>query len=246
LCNIAVLNIGKENVGEFYDGVADITIKNRKFALKKLAKKGKYENIIVNHRQKDMKIFENRLKKYCTLSYETVLPLTETIVRLTAAKHGIKFPLSEIYIIASPAISREIILKLGNISRLYSVVSDEADRVITDELYYSYGYVIRNMKGFENKISDDSIIIRAGKKLPPPLLCVPVINLERESLSGKNIVNAGEIAVTDKKTEHIARLWGGICGLMIYEIMGMLPDENSQTDINKAADEIFLLDREAF
>ena len=247
----AVIQIGKEKFSgyaqvENYGNIAGITVKNRRGALRKIVKRVDCKHFIINHNQEDERLFERKIKRYNNLSIKTVLPIIDKVCRLTAEKYKMTIPLEEIYITADEEYVFDIVRKLSAISRLFSIVCDNCDINISDRLYFEYGCVSRRINTFDRGINKDSIIIRAGGKNAPFFSETPIIDITSDKEESGRVVSALDIVVTDEKAELISKLWGGKSGLFLYELLGIVPDENAKIDINKTADPIFLLDTEAF
>lgn len=229
-----------------YENISLITIKNRQRALRKLVKRLNDENVIINHFQVKERIFSNRLKIYNEFSYKTVLPIINKICRQIAAKYTMQIPFEEICIVARPEVAYSFIIPLLGISRLFTIVSDESVGKKADELYFEHGCIIRQASALDNTISRDRIIIRARDKMIPTNAEIPIIDVTNVPVYGKTVIQARSILVFDERILTIGEHWGGSGGLLLYDLLGELPDKNSKVDINKQADRIFLLDIDKF
>lgn len=229
-----------------FGNISYVTIKNRHRALKKLVKTLNGENVIVNHLQTEEYIFEGHLRKWWDLSYKTVLPVINKICRLTAAKFTMKIPFEEMYIIADEDTAYEFITELSGMSRLFTVVSKKQGTKNSDELYFNHGCVVRRKNVFDGKENPDSIVIRVSDCAFAKPLSMPVVDLSASPEYGKNVILARDVCVFDDAIEEVRKNWGGNSGLLLYELLEILPDRNSKTDINKKADRIFLLDTKSF
>lgn len=229
-----------------YENMSVVSIKNRRNALRKVIKLLGNEDIVIKHQQTEHRIFNGRLKIYNQASYEIVLSVINKICRQVAARYTMQIPFKEIVIIGNPTVSFSFIIPLMGISRLFTVVSDEMPGKKADELYFEYGCIIRHMSELKKLADNDRIIIRADEQTIPDVFSIPIIDVTDAPLYGNNVIDAHKISVTDDNIENIAEEWGGVSGLMLYNLFGLSPSESARADINKKADEIFLLDIEKF
>ena len=231
---------------EKFGDVSYVTIKNRHRALKKLIKQLNGENVIIRHLKDKEYIFEGYLRQWQYLSYKTVLPVINKICRLTAARFAMKIPFEEMLIIADEEAAYEFITELSGISRLFTVVSENQGNRKTDELYFKHGCVVRSKNVFDGRENTDSIIIRVDENDFKKPLSMPVVDLSASPVYGRNVVSVRDICVFDDEIQKVSNIWGGNSGLLLYELLGILPDKYTKTDINKKADRIFLLDTGSF
>lgn len=229
-----------------YENRLLVKIKNRRTVLRKFAKLMVGEDIIINHKQSEHRLINGRLKIYNKASYKTTLPIINKLCRQVAARYTMQIPFEEIVIVGNPAIAFSFIIPLMGISRLFTVVSSEVPGKKADELYFEHGCIIRHMPEFKNATGNDRIIIRADDVILPNSTAIPIIDVTNAPLYGNNVIDIHKISVIDNEIKPIAEEWGGISGLMFYNLFGILPSESAKADINKKADKIFLLDTERF
>ena len=223
-----------------------VNIKNRRSALRKFVRLMINEDVIINHRQTEHRLLSGRLKVYNKTSYKTVLPIINKLCRQVAARYAMQIPFEEIVIVGNPAIALSFITPLMGISRLFTVVSNEVPGKRADELYFEHGCIIRHMPELKNVAGNDRILIRADDVMLPESATIPIIDVTNAPLSGNNIIDVHKISVIDTEIQPTVEQWGGISGLMFYNLFGILPSESAKADINKKADKIFLLDTERF
>lgn len=229
-----------------YENRLLVSIKNRRNALRKFAKVMANEEIIINHSQTENRLISGRVKIYNEMSYKTVLPIINKLCRQVAARHTMQIPFEEIVVVGNPNISFSFIIPLMGISRLFTVISNEAIGAKADELYFQHGCVIRHIPELRNVSGNDRILIRADEIMIPGNISIPIIDVTSAPLCGNNIIDAHKISVIDEEIKPMVEDWGGISGLVFYNIFGILPSESAKADINKQADKIFLLDTERF
>ena len=224
-----------------------VSVKNSVRKIRKAVKKQGSACTIISHRDSNAPIFSKRKKQITEFSYYTVFPVLETICRQTAVKYGINIPFGEIYIVGSPMISCEIISHIYPLSKIFTIVSCESPVLNKyDELYFKYGTIIRHLPEFNNHLTDESIIINLCDEQLPAWTDIPIIDIAGVVSVCDRVVNPWKVYVSD---EHIApqgEMWGGKTGLYFYEAIGEIPDKKTMVDINKTADEIFLLDIDKF
>lgn len=251
MCQGVILNISERKRFkksdfqlERFNGFSELTIPNRKRFLKKI-KNFSNENIIISNRIKNMTMLTGLVKPYTsTLSY-TAIPVIDKICRLIAAKHLIELPYEEIYIMAQPESLNIIIPALMNIGKLFTVISENKDRKIADEIYFKYGSVIRWYNGIHTMQGKGKILVRVSENPFPENFDFPVLDLTNIIENKSNIINIRNILMSDERLSEIVNLWKGVPGLELYGLMNILPDEKTAIDINVRPDKIFLLDTDA-
>lgn len=230
---------------EFSEGetVTKAVVKNSVRAVQKFKKKMSGKTVVIAHGNENSKSLIHSSAVYENYSYERILPVLNTICRQTALKYRISVPFEDFYIMASPVIACRIIEHIYDLSRIFTIVSDEETYPgIYDELYFKHGTLIRQLPYFNNNIAKDSVLIRCNAASYPSWKQIPVIDMSPMPVCGNLCVKVGEIYVYDEGIEACCRAWGGISGIKLYELMGKYPHQNSGVNINKKADEIFLLD----
>jgi len=251
LCKAVILNISErkrlKKSGfqlEKFNEFSELTIPNKKRLLKKV-KNLTDGNIIVNNQIKNKTILAGMLKPYTEPSYYTAIPVIEKICRLIAARHLIELPYDEIYIMAQPESLNLIVPELMNIGKLFTVISENKDRKIADEIYFKYGAVIRWYNGDDTIQGKGKILVRISENPLPENFDFPILNLTNINESKSNITNIRNVLMSDKRLSGIVNLWKGVPGLDLYDFMNIIPDENTVVDINIRPDKIFLLDTDA-
>ncbi len=252
---ITVLNLKKDKKifsqsAAFYKkgNIKIAEVKNNERAVRKLRKILHKDVVLITKGSEREKAFSNNCIAYNECDYRKVLPLLYEICRQTAFKGGKKIPVEDFFIMASPHIACEIIDRLYRISRLFTVISDEDNNgSLYDGLYFRHGVPIRQMPLFSNKISDNAMILRCNAGPTPTWKNVPVIDMSPfPETNTKPYTDIRKICVKDRFTEDICSMWNGTPGMCFYELSDMYPGPDAYIDINKTADEIFLLDTGAF
>ncbi len=251
MCQGVILNISerkrfKKSGFQFerFDGFSELTIPNRKRFLKKI-KSFSNENIIISNRIKNMTMLAGLVKPYANTSYYTAIPVIDKICRLIAAKYFIDLPYEEIYIMAQPESLNLIVPALVNSGKLFTVISENKDRKIADEIYFKYGSVIRWYNGTDTMQGKGKLLVRVSENPLPENFNSPVLDLTNIIENKTNIINIRNILMSDERLSGIVSLWNGVPGLDLYGLMNILPDEKTAVDINIIPDEIFLLDTNA-
>ena len=222
-------------------------VRNTFRSVKKTGKALDKVPVLVAYGYEKRKAFCGQIKKVCKYEYRTVIPVLEKISRQICVKYKKKIPLEDLYISASPTIACEIIEALRNVSRLFTVVSDEETPPgLYDGIYFKYGTLTRQIPEFNNNISEDAVIIRCRDDYFPVWAKLPVINLVPGELKSDLWLDVWKISVSDSKISAPGCVWGGESGIMFYTLLDEIPAENARVDINKSADEIFLLDTGGF
>lgn len=233
-------------VNEINENMPVIEIKARRSAIKKLLKQIGQENVVINHLQVEHNLFSERTKIFNHILPETALPIIENVCRQVALKYSMRIPFEEVYISASPADAFSLIIPLLGITRLFTVISNEALGKMADELYFKHGCIIRQIPKLKEVSGGDRIFIRADEKSVLNFPSIPIIDLTNSPSSTGEVIKINEISVCDSNIAPFCEAWGGKSGLMLYNLLGYLPERNAETDISKKADKIFLLDRDKF
>lgn len=248
----AILNVANRRLSdktllkeEIYEGFSVITLPERKRALRKLLRASD-KNYIVKNGDSDKGIFQGRIKPFTDISPETVISVIDKICREAAKKYLQKLPFEEIKVISSGNMGLRIVEKLKNEAKLFTVIAESEDRLLADELYFKYGVIIRYKNSPDIRKGMDNLIISAEESVTEKITVTPVINLSKRNFSRENVINIGEIVITDKNTSVFSEYWNGCPGPEIYSLLNISPQECSEVDINKKTDRIFLLDTDAF
>ena len=251
MCKAVILNIserkGLKKSGfhiEKFNEISELTIPNRKRFLKKVKNLAR-GNIIVSNQIKNKTILAGVLKPYTDTLYYTAIPVIDKICRLIAAQHLVELPYEEIYIMAQPESLNLIVPALMNSGKLFTVISENKDRKIADEIYFKYGAVIRWYNGTDTMQGKGKILVRVSENPLPENFDFPILNLTKNLENKSNIINIRDILISDERLSGIVNLWKGVPGLDLYALMNILPDEKTAVDINVRPDKIFLLDTDA-
>ncbi len=251
MCQAVILNISerkrfkKSGIQlEKFNGVSELTIPDRKRYLKKV-KDFSNGNIIISNQIKNRTILTGLLKPYTNTLYHTAIPVIDKICRMIASQYSIEVPYEEIYVMAQPESLNLIVPALMNSGKLFTVISENKDRKIADEIYFKYGCVIRWYNGIDTMQGKGKILVKVSENPLPENFDSPVLNLTNIIENKSNIVNIRNILMSDERLSGIVNLWNGIPGLDLYGMMNILPDEKTVVDINIRSDKIFLLDTDA-
>ena len=185
---------------------------------------------------------EKYIKQYKEYNFEAYLSVIEKIVLSVAGKYNVKPPFSEVFISESPYNAAKIIEKIKGLSGLFTVISDDYSTDAFDELYFKHGIVIRQLPEFIFKNKEKSIIIK-GSSGGEFFDCgqIPIIDLSSEENNGMSIA-VSKLCVYDESIKGFLKCMNIIPSLRLYTLLGIVPGENSAININKTADNIFLLD----
>ncbi len=230
----------KNIVCEEYELHSLITVKNSERLIKKVIKKHSDRTIVVGNDFAEEKVLQGLLKPYSGLSMEIVLQIIENVCRKVALKYGLKLPLEDVHIYASPSLACEFIKRLIGLSRIYTIVSNERLEKNCDEIYFEYGYPIRCVEKLETNSGADviSIFVEEYRNTNSQ-----IINITENKITGSNVLNIREIMLPDEYSIKGLEKSNGLC---LQAIMGRRTIENFELDINKKVDPIFLLDTKAF
>ncbi len=218
-----------------------ITVGNSARAIKRIIKKRKNDTIVINNNSADESNLKGCIIKYNELSIEASLKVIEKICRQVAAKHNIKIPFEDLYLYASPETAYKFIEKLMGMSRIFTVVTDMPLEDSSKSLYLEHGCLTRHIKR-PNEHSCESVsffIESCG------IVDSPVVNLTDNEIQNEKVTDVRKVSVSDPKMAELKKHFSGVCGLPLYTLTGLVPEENSTVDINKKADSIFLLDTSA-
>ena len=229
---------------ESYESIEVIYGTKHKKTLRKLKKLLNDETVIVSSFNTEEKILQNRMKVYDKLFYKTALPVMDKVFREVSRKYATAKPFRNVYIVAPPSVAYEIILEIPKLSRMFTVVTELSPEKKADDIYFEFGCIIRHISRIPRIFREDDVLV-----LPENNFCcnaepATVIDMGENNRCGNKKININEIYVSDERLTAVQKLWGGECSLMIYQLMGMLPDNGTQININKRADRIFLLDIE--
>ncbi len=231
---------------ELSEGFIKLWMKDSPRALKKAMEIIGENKAVISRDAINMKIFKDCTQKYQNSSNEELFLLTQKCVHSIVKKNNIKLPFYEIFICAIPDIAVEIIQKLRNYARIFTVIySGEFDNSIFDGLYFKYGIITRHLSKMKNSKREDSLLITTDSKdYIPPNISYPVICLCDKT----NIDNA--IMVKKVKIKIRGNSFVDNCGLIpsvfLCNLLNIEIDDNIEVDIWGKADEIFMLDRTHF
>ncbi len=224
---------------EEFEAYSLLTVKNSKRSIKKVLKRHEDETIVVSNDSIGELALQGYVKPYNELSTEVVLEIIEKVCREVALKHGLKLPLEDIYLYASPKTACEFIKRIIGISRIYTIVSKEEGERAADNIYFEYGYPIRRVEKPDLNNGEDVIAIfieECGN------INSRIINITKNKISGANVVDVREITVLDEDIKELTKSISERVGLSLLTILEKKPSGNVTIDINKKADPIFLLD----
>ncbi len=184
------------------------------------------------------------VKEYKTDIFKEALCILPSVVLSTAQKYKLNTPIKEIYIMAAPVDAIDIIMQIKNMSRLFTVVSQNDDvGKIYDELYFKYGTVIRHIPSFGNADWDNSIVIKYDAlESVFPWIKAPIISFDEENAPTEKLITLREVSITGNKIEKLCEALNQKGGLYMYSILSGLPEENCKIDINSKCDKMFFLD----
>lgn len=214
-------------------------------SLKKVVKYAGGRKIMPDSEMAKGRFTSQYVKKYAAVTLPTSLAIIEKAVRAVAAKSGLKFPLSEIYVSAQSDPAARIIEKIRGCARLFTVVSTSpAKSVLYDELYFKYGTVVRHIPSFCYNEKDDVMIIKGENDAAVNFTSYPVLSLVRGS--GANVYNIGDFRIYDGQADSFAALWGGVPTAALYSFLRIVPANDASIEINNGENGVFLLDTSLF
>lgn len=232
---------------EELDGVILAKINNRKKALKKLVKLCRGYDILLSKRSDKSEIFNEIKRNWDCFTPESVIPVINKICRQVSLKFGYSIPFEEIYIFAEQSLALRVIEQIKNLARLFTVISPEkADTKLYDKLYFKHCAMVRHLEKMPKVIKDDSMIICFEDYSLPVKCKSPFVNFTDKKAGVCNEVYGKKIYVSDASMKEIEEQWGGNSGLSLFELFGVKTGQESTVDINKCADDIFLLDIAGF
>lgn len=232
---------------EELDGVIWAKINNRKKALKRLMKLCGGYDILLSKRSDKAELFNEMKRKWEYFTPELVIPVINKICRQVSLKFGYSIPFEEIYIFAEQSLALRVIEQIKDLARLFTVVSpEEADTKLYDKLYFKHCAMVRHLENMPKVIKEDSMII-CFEEFSQPVKCKsPFVNFTDKKAGACNEVYGDKIYVSNASIKEIEELWGGKSGLSLLELFGVKTGQESTVDINKCADDIFLLDIAGF
>ncbi len=230
---------------EEYQGFYPVTMRNSKRAVRKVKKMFSDADILLKKGSEKEKIISGKIKKKNNFSCDVILPVIEKICRQMTEKYKLSLPLQEVYIMASPPFACAMVVCLLDIAKVFTVVSPETPFLnMYDEIYFKHGTIIRHLPQFNTCLSQNSMIIRCNNEDFPLWSKIPIIDMCEKAEITDFMLRIGDVMVKDDSINYIADKWGGIPGISLYDFFGLIPSEKVIVDINKKADEIFLLDTE--
>jgi len=224
------------------DGFVKVVLPNKKRCIRKVLRGINSENILIEKESAKNSVLSGQVYNYKKVSMELIKVIIEQVCILAAKKYSIRLPLKEIFIEATTYDACSLILPLVNISRLFTIVSNEFDVKKADEMYFKYGCIIRKKEKICFDASGDRIAICVDSVSDFIHCNLPVINLSEEAIEKNNVVNIRRIKVFDSRISALVKLWGGEPGLELYNATELIPDDTTIVDLNVNADKIFLLD----
>lgn len=244
-----------ENVGftlprveaEELDRVISVKITNKRKAVKKAVKLFRHHDIVISEKSNEADIFKDIKRNWHCFSLDLIVPLINKICRQASLKFGYSMPFEEIYIVAEQSFAMRIIEQINDLARLFIVVSPKAaDTKLYDKLYFEHSAMVRHCETIPNTIKEDSMIICFEDYSLPAKYKSPFINFTNKKACVCNEIDGRKIYVSDSGIKEIEELWGGSSGLSLFELFGIKTGQDSSVDINKCADDIFLLDIAGF
>ena len=227
-------------------GAADVFyVRDNVRSLKKVVKYAGGRKIMPDSEMAKMKLTKQYVKKYSAVTLPTSLAIIEKAVRSIAAKSRLKFPLSEIYVLAQSDTAARIIDKIRGCARLFTVVSPlPAKSVLYDELYFKYGTVVRHIPSLNYNEKDDVMIIKGENDASVNFTSYPVLSLVRGS--GANVYNIENFCIYDGQADSFIELWGGAPTASLYSFLRIVPENDASIEINNGENGVFLLDTSLF
>ena len=231
---------------ELSDNYIKLWIKDTPRALKKLCDIVGDNNAILSREAVNMKIFKDCIHKYENSSNEELFLLTQKCIEALIKKNNIKLPFYEIFICAIPDMAVNLIQRLRNYARIFTVVySGEFDNRVFDGLYFKYGIITRHLYKMKNNEKENSFIITtdASDYIPQNLRYSAICLCDKTNTEGALMVKKAALKIKGNQFVDNSGLVPSVfmCNLLNIEI-----DDKIEVDIARTADEIFMLDRTRF
>ncbi len=227
---------------ELSEGFIKLWLKDTPHTLKKAAEIIGENKAVVSGEALNMKIFKDCAHKYENCTSEQLFLLTKKCIEALIRKNNIKLPFYEIFICAIPDIAVEIIQRLRNYARIFTVIyNGEFDNSIFDGLYFKYGIITRHLYKMKNGERENSLFITTDyTDYIPPKICCPVICLSDKS----NREDAVMVKNTALKIQgnSFVKSWGLTPSVFMCNLLNIEIDDKIDVDISRKADEIFMLD----
>ena len=238
--------LGKKFSVKDVGNICPVSIKKTKSAVKKVAYEFRNRNILISNKVVNMNIFNGRIKECPDISFNMILKLIKKICKALIQKYSKEWPMNELIIAAKNEEAYPLIEELQNISKLFTIISDNENRRMADEMYFKYGCVIRHKISVKEIIEDNNFILCSDERILTEASDSIILNMTHIYSDRENVVNIRDITINDKRFSDLVTYWNGSPGIEVYNILGVLPDNNANIEMNKKADKIFLLDIDAF
>ena len=230
-----------------YDSVISVISDERKGAIKKVKKLYGENNIILSKNCDCKECFQNTKLPFKNFEREVTIPLVSRISRQIIEKYKFSLPIEKIVISATPGFACKIVEEIKNFARMFLIVSSEPQNTqLYDSLYFQHSTMISHISSFPKEDSEDCLYICYDEMPGTISENSAVLNFTPTEKFGERIVNASKISVEDCRMRHAKNFWAGTPGLAFCNLFGIEIGHNTSVDINNVADEIFLLDINAF
>ena len=246
-----ILNL-EENGGLFVkkpefvenENFLSVNVPPKRKQIKKLLARNDDKVFLLRGGQEKEEVCDEFFKRYSVVSWDCVKSILVKLCKEVAKKYSLTFHFDEIYILAPPSISYELVYLLMDASRLFTVISHPYDTGKADELYFKYGCILRQKEIPDEREVGDKIIIYADETANYIPGRIPFINLTCKKFDDVKTVNINEVHIFSEKIRQISTAWGGVAGLSFYTFLGIIPDELATVDLSKKANEIFVANKE--
>lgn len=231
---------------ELSDEYIKLWIKDTPRALKKAAGIIGENKAVISKAAINMGVFKGNVYKYENCTSEELFLLTEKCVRAFVQKNGIKLPFYEIFIYAIPDVAVNLIQKLRNYARIFTVIyNGEFDSGVFDGLYFKYGIITRHLCKMKSSERENSLVITTDSTdYIPPKMRSPEICLS-DKTTRQDAVMVKKTALKTVENPFIKE-WGFTPSVFMFDLLNIKIDDNTEVDIINKADEIFMLDITSF
>ncbi|MBR1968906.1 MAG: hypothetical protein IKA17_00920 [Clostridia bacterium] len=231
---------------ELCDDYIKLWIKDTPRALKKAVQIIGGNRAILSRDAMNMNVLKDCALKYSNISNEELFHLTEKCIQALIKKNNLRLPFYELFVCAIPDIAVQLIQRLRNYARIFTVIyNGEFDSGIFDGLYFKYGIITRHLYKMKNNEKENSLVITtdACDYIPQKTLC-GVISLCDKS-NTDNALMVKKVALRISGNSFVDN-WGLLPSAYMCNLLNIEIDDRIEVDISRKADEIFMLDRTRF
>lgn len=238
--------IGKKIEIEKRGDIRFAKIPEKRKALKKVTDAFKNDLIMISNKAVKSNVFSKKIINYSYIGLDVISELVKPICKAVSEKFKKELPFNELIIAADNKFACQLISRLINTGKMFTLISDYEDRKMLDEMYFKYGCIIRYKKTADEYAGENGFVICSDENRLTEFENMLVLNLTDKYKEDKNVINLKDISLNDKRLQCLITSWGGNPGAEIYSLVKCLPDDKVTVEVNKKTDKIFMLDINAF